>query len=94
MARSSGPVLRTQRLVMEPIRREDSDDLFESVVSQDSVMRWLATGRADSRSAAEAMCDDHVAHWTRHASPLTTMIYDLADLPHPGISVELRGLPF
>lgn len=51
---------------MEPIRREDSDDLFESVVSQDSVMRWLATGRADSRSAAEAMCDDHVAHWTRH----------------------------
>lgn len=51
---------------MEPIRREDSDDLFEAVVSQDSVMRWLATGRADSRSAAEAMCDDHVAHWTRH----------------------------
>ncbi|MER5201191.1 GNAT family N-acetyltransferase [Streptomyces sp. NPDC002755] len=51
---------------MEPIRREDSDDLFEAVVSQDSVMRWLATGRADSRSAAEAMCDDHVAHWARH----------------------------
>jgi RimJ/RimL family protein N-acetyltransferase len=51
---------------MEPIRREDSDDLFEAVVSQDSVMRWLATGRAGSRSAAEAMCDDHVAHWTRH----------------------------
>ncbi|MGI3197623.1 GNAT family N-acetyltransferase [Streptomyces sp. GLT-R25] len=51
---------------MEPIRREDSDDLFEAVVSQDSVMRWLATGRADSRSAAEAICDDHVAHWTRH----------------------------
>ncbi|WUI52390.1 GNAT family N-acetyltransferase [Streptomyces sp. NBC_00414] len=51
---------------MEPIGRGDSDDLFEAVVSQDSVMRWLATGRADSRSAAEAMCDDHVAHWTRH----------------------------
>ncbi|MDQ0955288.1 RimJ/RimL family protein N-acetyltransferase [Streptomyces phaeochromogenes] len=51
---------------MEPIRREDSDDLFEAVVSQESVMRWLATGRADSRSAAEAMCDEHVAHWTRH----------------------------
>ncbi|MFC8569085.1 GNAT family N-acetyltransferase [Streptomyces sp. NPDC057245] len=51
---------------MEPIRREDSDDLFEAVVSQDSVMRWLATGRADSRSAAKTMCDDHVAHWTRH----------------------------
>lgn len=51
---------------MEPIRRGDSDDLFEAVVSQDSVMRWLATGRADSRSAAKAMCDDHVAHWTRH----------------------------
>ncbi|MFD3587793.1 GNAT family N-acetyltransferase [Streptomyces sp. NPDC058683] len=51
---------------MEPIRREDSDDLFAAVVSQDSVMRWLATGRADSRSAAEAMCDDHVVHWTRH----------------------------
>ncbi|MFD8217447.1 GNAT family N-acetyltransferase [Streptomyces sp. NPDC059697] len=51
---------------MEPIRHEDSDDLFEAVVSQDSVMRWLATGRADSRSAATAMCDDHVAHWTRH----------------------------
>ena len=51
---------------MEPICRGDSDDLFEAVVSQDSVMRWLATGRADSRSAAEAMCDDHVAHWTRH----------------------------
>ncbi|MEU1180413.1 GNAT family N-acetyltransferase [Streptomyces sp. NPDC005820] len=66
MARLDGPVLRTQRLVMEPIRHEDSDDLFEAVVSQDSVMRWLATGRADSRSAAEAMCDDHVAHWTRH----------------------------
>ncbi|MET9563853.1 GNAT family N-acetyltransferase [Streptomyces tauricus] len=51
---------------MEPIRREDSDELFEAVVSQDSVMRWLATGRADSRSAARAMCDDHVAHWSRH----------------------------
>src|SRR5688500_5777531 len=51
---------------MEPIRRGDGDDLFEAVVSQDSVMRWLATGRADSRSAAEAMCDEHVAHWTRH----------------------------
>nr|WP_241266508.1 GNAT family N-acetyltransferase [Streptomyces scabichelini] len=51
---------------MEPIRRGDSDDLFEAVVSQDSVMRWLATGQADSRSAAEAMCDDHAAHWTRH----------------------------
>ncbi|WP_328774012.1 GNAT family N-acetyltransferase [Streptomyces sp. NBC_00286] len=51
---------------MEPIRRGDGDDLFEAVVSQDSVMRWLATGRADSRSAAEAMCDGHVAHWTRH----------------------------
>ncbi|MEU5087526.1 GNAT family N-acetyltransferase [Streptomyces sp. NPDC021356] len=52
--------------MLEPIRREDSDDLFEAVVSQDSVMRWLATGRADSRSAAEAMCGDHVAHWARH----------------------------
>lgn len=51
---------------MEPIRRGDSDDLFQAVVSQGSVMRWLATGRADSRSAAEAMCDDHAAHWTRH----------------------------
>ncbi|MFE4415798.1 GNAT family N-acetyltransferase [Streptomyces sp. NPDC056821] len=51
---------------MEPIRRGDSEDLFEAVVSQDSVMRWLATGRADSRSAAEAMCDAHVAHWARH----------------------------
>ncbi|MFC4463781.1 GNAT family N-acetyltransferase [Streptomyces xiangluensis] len=27
-------------------------------------------------------------------SPLTTMIYDLAGLPHPTISVDLRGLPF
>ncbi|MBQ0826505.1 GNAT family N-acetyltransferase [Streptomyces tagetis] len=52
--------------MLEPIRREDSDDLFEAVVSQDSVMRWLATGQADSRSAAEAMCDAHVAHWARH----------------------------
>ena len=26
--------------------------------------------------------------------PLTTMIYDLASLPHPTISVDLRGLPF
>lgn len=51
---------------MEPIRRSDSEDLFEAVVSQDGVMRWLATGRAGSRSAAEAMCDDHVAHWARH----------------------------
>ncbi|WP_240436619.1 GNAT family N-acetyltransferase [Streptomyces sporangiiformans] len=51
---------------MEPIRRGDSNDLFEAVVSQDSVMRWLATGRADSRSAAEAMCDDDVGHWIRH----------------------------
>ncbi|MFJ8794519.1 GNAT family N-acetyltransferase [Streptomyces sp. NPDC102462] len=59
-------MLRTQRLLLEPIRRADSDDLFEAVVSQDSVMRWLATGRADSRSAAEAMCDAHVAHWARH----------------------------
>ncbi|MFE7031256.1 GNAT family N-acetyltransferase [Streptomyces sp. NPDC057621] len=66
MARTTGPVLRTQRLVLEPIRRADSDDLFEAVVSQDSVMRWLATGRADSRAAARAMCDDHVAHWNRH----------------------------
>ncbi|MGW6060357.1 GNAT family N-acetyltransferase [Streptomyces sp. NPDC055189] len=59
-------MLRTQRLVMEPIRRGDSDDLFEAVVSQDSVMQWLASGRADSRSAAKAMCEEHVAHWTRH----------------------------
>ncbi|WP_314413103.1 GNAT family N-acetyltransferase [Streptomyces sp. DSM 40484] len=51
---------------MEPIRRQDSDDLFEAVVGQDSVMRWLATGRADNRTAAENMCDDHVTHWTRH----------------------------
>ncbi|WP_240512458.1 GNAT family N-acetyltransferase [Streptomyces griseoruber] len=51
---------------MEPISRGDSEDLFEAVVSQESVMRWLATGRADSRSAAEAMCDDHVAHRARH----------------------------
>ncbi|MEU3741926.1 GNAT family N-acetyltransferase [Streptomyces sp. NPDC032198] len=51
---------------MEPISRGDSDDLFEAVVSQASVMQWLATGRADSRSAAKAMCDDHIAHWTRH----------------------------
>jgi hypothetical protein len=27
-------------------------------------------------------------------SPLTTMIYDLAVLPRPTISVDLRGLPF
>ncbi|GGL18007.1 hypothetical protein GCM10010094_93630 [Streptomyces flaveus] len=27
-------------------------------------------------------------------SPLSTMIYDLACLPHPAISVDLRGLPF
>ncbi|WP_329536861.1 GNAT family N-acetyltransferase (plasmid) [Streptomyces sp. NBC_01450] len=27
-------------------------------------------------------------------SRLTTMIYDLASLPHPTISVDLRGLPF
>lgn len=59
-------VLRTQRLVMEPMRREDSADLYEAVVSQDSVMRWLATGRAGSRSDAEAMCAGHVAHWARH----------------------------
>lgn len=26
--------------------------------------------------------------------PLTTMIYDLASLPHPTVSVDLRGLPF
>ncbi|MGI5439902.1 GNAT family N-acetyltransferase [Streptomyces shenzhenensis] len=66
MVRSPGPVLNTARLVMEPIRREDSGDLFDAVVSQEGVMRWLATGRADSRSAAETMCDDHVAHWARH----------------------------
>ncbi|MFJ3673336.1 GNAT family N-acetyltransferase [Streptomyces sp. NPDC090106] len=51
---------------MEPMGREDSEDLFEAVVSQDSVMRWLATGRAGNRSAADAMCDAHVAHWARH----------------------------
>ena len=51
---------------MEPIRRGDGDDLFEAVVSQDSVMRWLATGRAESLTAAESMCNDHVAHWARH----------------------------
>jgi GNAT superfamily N-acetyltransferase len=27
-------------------------------------------------------------------SPLTTMVYDLAGLPPPTISVDLRGLPF
>ncbi|MGW0949557.1 GNAT family N-acetyltransferase [Streptomyces sp. NPDC002623] len=26
--------------------------------------------------------------------PLSTMIYDLASLPHPTVSVDLRGLPF
>lgn len=66
MVRLCGPVMRTRRLVMEPICRGDSDDLCEAVVSQDSVMQWLATGGADVRSAAKAMCEDHVAHWTRH----------------------------
>lgn len=61
-----GSVLRTPRLVMEPIRHEDSEALFEAVVSQDSVMRWLASGQADSRSATDTMCDVHVAHWVRH----------------------------
>lgn len=26
--------------------------------------------------------------------PLSTMTYDLADLPHPTVSVDLQGLPF
>jgi RimJ/RimL family protein N-acetyltransferase len=29
-------------------------------------MHWLATRRAGSRSDAQAMCADHVAHWDRH----------------------------
>ncbi|MFF2651946.1 GNAT family N-acetyltransferase [Streptomyces sp. NPDC058045] len=58
--------MRTGRLVLEPMRREDSGELFAAVVSQGSVMRWLATGHADSRSAAEAMCEAHVAHWERY----------------------------
>lgn len=66
MARLRGLVLRTPRLVMEPIHQKDSTDLYEAVVSQDSVMRWLATGKAGTQSEATAMCDDHVTHWIRH----------------------------
>lgn len=45
---------------------EDSGDLYEAVVRHDSVMRWLALGRAGSRAEALDMCRDHAAHWERH----------------------------
>ena len=51
---------------MEPISVEDSAELFEAVVSQGDVMRWLAAGRVGTRADAEAMCKEHVAHWKRH----------------------------
>lgn len=57
---------RTTRLAMEPIGAEDSDDLYETVVRHDSVMRWLAMGRAGSRADALDMCRDHAAHWEEH----------------------------
>lgn len=66
MTQAHDQVLRTRRLVMRPMRVEDADDLYAAVVSRDSVMRWLATGHAESREAAAAMCEQHVEHWARH----------------------------
>lgn len=66
MAEPLGLVLRTRRLLMHPMRREESDEFYDAVVSQDSVMRWLAGRRAGTRSTAEAMCAQHAAHWARH----------------------------
>lgn len=59
-------VLRTSRLVLRPMHMEDADELYAAVVSQASVMRWLATGRAGSRAEARAMCERHVDHWATH----------------------------
>lgn len=66
MAQPDRCILRTQRLVLEPITSADNEDLYQAVVSHDSVMRWLATGRADSRDAAKQMCKEYEAHWARH----------------------------
>lgn len=52
--------------MLEPMGPDDSEDLYEAVVRHDSVMRWLATGRAGSRADAKAMCQDQAAHWARH----------------------------
>lgn len=50
---TAGPcVLCTARLVMTPMSRKDSADLYDGVVSHDAVMRWLATGRAGSLADA------------------------------------------
>lgn len=51
---------------MDPIGTEDSGDLYEALVRHESVMRWLATGRAGSRADALDMCQDHAAHWETH----------------------------
>jgi RimJ/RimL family protein N-acetyltransferase len=66
MAGAAGHGLRTKHLLLEPIRLEDSNNLYEAVVSHDRVMRWLATGQAGSPADARAMCEEHVAHWDTH----------------------------
>lgn len=66
MDREDRLIVHTQRLVLEPVGLDDCDDLYASVVSQDSVVRWLSSGQAESRDAAVAMCRRHVAHWTQH----------------------------
>lgn len=59
-------VLRTTRLILRPMRVADADELYAAVVSQEDVMRWLATGRAGTRAEAGAMCERHVDHWMAH----------------------------
>ncbi|WP_051897955.1 GNAT family N-acetyltransferase [Sciscionella sediminilitoris] len=66
MSEAVGPILRTPRLVLEPISAGDSTELFEAVVSQDSVMRWLATRQAGTRADAETMCHNDITHWAEH----------------------------
>jgi RimJ/RimL family protein N-acetyltransferase len=51
---------------MEPMSHDDSDELYEAIVSRDEVMRWLATGRAGTWADAKAMCQEHVVHWDQH----------------------------
>ncbi|WP_020495346.1 GNAT family N-acetyltransferase [Sciscionella marina] len=64
MSEAVGPVLRTPRLVLEPISAGDSEELFETVVGQEGVMRWLATRQAGTRADAETMCHNVIAHWS------------------------------
>jgi len=58
--------IETPRLALEPMTVEDAQELYDAVISQPDVMRWLASGRPGTLADARAACLDHVEHWQQH----------------------------